>query len=117
MTLQVTWYHVNHRGEATVPSQEQPVARSRRALQAEQTRDDILRAARTRFAANGYAATSLKEIAADVGVSVQTVYDSVGTKPEIVRRLNDLLDTEADVAGIAAQLGTETDPSELVRVP
>ena len=38
-------------------------------------------AARRHFASKGYAATSLKEIAADAGVSVQTVYDSVGSKP------------------------------------
>ena len=98
-------------------SPEKPPLRGRRALQAEQTREEILRAARARFAANGYAATNLKDIAADAGVSVQTVYDSVGTKPDLVRRLNDLIDSEAEIGPIAARLGTETDPVALARIP
>ncbi len=96
---------------------EKPALRGRRAVQAEQTRGEILRAARVRFAAGGYAATNLKDIAADAGVSVQTVYDSVGTKADLVRRLNDLIDTEAEIGPIAASLGTETDAIALARVP
>ena len=46
----------------------------------------ILASARRHFAAKGYARTSLKTIAADVGVSVQTIYDSVGAKADLVRR-------------------------------
>ena len=88
----------------------------RRALQAEQTRRDILTAARHRFARQGYAATNLKDIAADAGVSVQTVYDSVGTKPDLVRRLNDLIDEEAQVGEIAATLAS-LDPLAIARVP
>ena len=103
--------------EESHPSPEKPALRGRRALQAEQTRDEILRSARARFAANGYAATNLKDIAADAGVSVQTVYDSVGTKPDLVRRLNDLIDSEAEVGPIAARLGTEADPVALARIP
>jgi AcrR family transcriptional regulator len=91
--------------------------RGRRAVQAEQTRDEILRAARARFATAGYAATNLKDIAADAGVSVQTVYDSVGTKADLVRRLNDLIDAEAEIGPIAATLGTETNPVVLAAVP
>jgi AcrR family transcriptional regulator len=89
----------------------------RRAVQAEQTRRDILAAARRRFAREGYAATNLKDIAADAGVSVQTVYDSVGKKPDLVRRLNDLIDDEAQVGEIAATLATLVDPHAIARVP
>ena len=89
----------------------------RRALQAEQTRRDILEAARRRFAAHGYAATSLKDVAADAGVSVQTLYDSIGSKADLVRRLNDLVDSEANVGEIAASVGTEADPRIIARVP
>jgi AcrR family transcriptional regulator len=92
-------------------------ARSRRAIQAEQTRAEILSAARRLFASEGYAATSVKDIAAEAGVSVQTVYDSVGSKADLVRRLNDLIDAEARVGEIAARIGTETDPVQLARVP
>jgi AcrR family transcriptional regulator len=96
---------------------ERPAPRGRRAIQAEQTRADILDAARRRFAANGYAATSLKDIAGDANVSVQTLYDSIGSKAELVRSLNDLVDGEAQVWEIANAIPTETDPLELVRIP
>jgi AcrR family transcriptional regulator len=94
-----------------------PTPPGRRALQAEQTRRDILQAARRRFAAHGYAATSLKDVAADAGVSVQTLYDSIGSKADLVRRLNDLVDIEANVAEIAATVGTEHDPRVVARIP
>ncbi len=89
----------------------------RRAMQAEQTRHDILSAARRRFASQGYAATSLKDVAADAGVSVQTLYDSIGSKADLVRRLNDLVDIEANVGEIAATVGTEQDPRVIARIP
>lgn len=94
-----------------------PPAPRRRALQAEQTRSEILRSARRHFARNGYAASSLKAIAADAGVSVQTVYDSVGSKADLVRRLNDLIDAEAEVLEIAGAIGTELDPALVAAIP
>jgi AcrR family transcriptional regulator len=89
---------------------------SRRALQAEQTRTEIISAARRLFASQGYAATSVKDIARDAGVSVQTLYDSVGSKADLVRRLNDLIDSEARVFEIAMTLATETDPVAATRI-
>ena len=71
---------------------------SRRARQAAETRRDILNAARKLFAQKGYAATSVAEIAAAAGASVQTIYDSVGSKAELVSALNDLIDEEGGVA-------------------
>ena len=91
--------------------------RGRRAVQAAQTRMEILAAARRQFVTNGYAATNMKEIAAAAGVSVQTVYDSVGSKPELVRRLNDLIDVEAGIAEIAMTVPGEMDPLVLAVVP
>lgn len=90
---------------------------SRRELQAEQTRRDILSSARRLFAVQGYSATTLKDIAADASVSVQTVYDSVGGKPQLVRRLNDLIDEEAGVGELAAGLPHESDPAVLTSIP
>jgi AcrR family transcriptional regulator len=89
---------------------------NRRELQAAETRRLILVSARRRFAEDGYARTSLKTIAADVGVSVQTIYDSVGAKADLVRRLNDLIDEEAQVGELAATIATETDPMVVVAV-
>jgi AcrR family transcriptional regulator len=91
--------------------------RGRRAVQAEETRKEILGSARRQFATKGYAATSLKEIAAEAGVSIQTVYDSVGSKSDLVRRLNDLIDSESGISEIARTLQVETDPVALCRIP
>ncbi len=99
------------------PDSVKPALQGRRALQAEQTRRDILAAARRRFAEQGYAATTLKDIATDTGVSVQTIYDSVGNKAELVRQLNDLIDAEAGIGEIVAPLFNETDAFVVARAP
>ena len=71
---------------------------NRRARQAAETRAEILGAARALFAERGYSATSLKAIAERADVSVQTVYDSVGSKADLVLQLNDHIDEEAGIA-------------------
>ena len=48
---------------------------------------------------------------------MQTVYDSVGTKAELVRRLNDLIDAEAQVGEIAATLASLDDRSRSPACP
>lgn len=91
-------------------------APSRRALQAQQTRHDIVGAARRLFTEQGYAATSVAQIARAAGVSVQTIYDSVGSKGAIVRLLNDLIDEEGGVGPLAARIPHADDPRELLRI-
>lgn len=86
----------------------------RRALQAQQTRDDILRAARRLFAEHGYARTTVRQIAEAAGVSAQTVYDSVGSKQAVVARLNDLIDAEAGIGAIVAETLSSSDPLVIV---
>lgn len=94
-----------------------PSSPGRRALQAEQTRLEILGAARRLFAAEGYAATTLRHIASEAGVSVQTVFNSVGSKAELVRRLNDVIDREAGIGELAAEIATSTDPLAVAAIP
>jgi AcrR family transcriptional regulator len=91
--------------------------RTRREIQADQTRAEILASARRLFAAHGYARTSVKDVATDAGVSLQTVYDSVGSKADLVRHLNDGIDGEARLGEIVMDVGTVTDPTALVRIP
>ena len=52
----------------------------RRALQAQQTRAAVLTACRAMFAERGWAATGVRDIAATAGVSVETVYATLGGK-------------------------------------
>jgi len=73
------------------------------------TRDEILGAARRLFAERGYASTSVRDIAREAGVSPQTVYDSVGSKSDLVARLNDLIDVEAGVAALAGAMAESDD--------
>lgn len=87
---------------------------SRRDLQAQQTRREIIAAARGLFAGQGYVKTSVAQIARAAGVSVQTIYDSVGSKRAIVLALNDYIDEEADVGALAAQIGATNNPTEVI---
>jgi AcrR family transcriptional regulator len=59
----------------------------RRAEQAALTRRAVLDAARESFVRQGYVATTIGEIAVQAGVSVDTVYATVGRKPALLREL------------------------------
>jgi AcrR family transcriptional regulator len=84
-----------------------------RERQAQFTRDEILRSARRLFAERGFTRTSVRDIAQAAGVSAQTVYDSIGSKQEVVARLNDLIDTEAGIGDIAKAVSASDDPREV----
>lgn len=87
---------------------------SRRERQAQQTREEILGAARRLFAERGYTRTSVRDIAEAAGVSAQTVYDSVGSKQALVASLNDVIDVEAGIPAIAGAVVRLSDPTEIV---
>jgi len=57
---------------------------------AARTRRAVLVAARGLFRSRGYAGTSVSDIAAEAGVSVDTVYTSVGRKPQLLLAVIDL---------------------------
>jgi AcrR family transcriptional regulator len=87
---------------------------NRREVAAAETRREILRVARRLFAEGGYANTSVQQIAGESGVAVQTIYSSVGSKAALLLALNDLIDEEAGIGPLAAELGTEKDPARLI---
>ncbi len=62
----------------------------RRRAAAERTRTGILHAARELFSAQGYDGTSVAQVAARSGVSVDTVYASVGRKPQLLLAVHDM---------------------------
>jgi AcrR family transcriptional regulator len=82
-----------------------------RAERAAETRRRIEAAARALFAGRGYGATTLREIADEAGVAVQTVYAVYGSKASILGALRSGLrdDPEADAEYRAAV--AEPDPS------
>ncbi|MCM2387948.1 TetR/AcrR family transcriptional regulator [Streptomyces albipurpureus] len=80
----------------------------RRAAQARQTRTDIARAARGLFVARGWAATTVREVAREAGVSVPTVYSAYGNKTGLVRALADAADLSAEIDRMLAELEAPT---------
>ncbi len=61
----------------------------RRQEQAQRTRTRVVEAAEQRFLRDGYAATTVASIAADAGVSADTIYKGFGGKPGLVRAVRD----------------------------
>jgi len=91
-----------------------PYTSERRQLQAETTRQDIVRAARELFGERGYAGTSMSDIAQRAGVAVQTIYASCGSKRELMLALVDAIDEEAGVAELGSEIRAAQDPSEAI---
>ena len=82
---------------------------------AQQTRGDILRAARRLFAERGYAATSINDIAEEAGVAVQTIYARLGSKRGMLLALIDLIDEEAGVGSLAEEVTSAGTPLAALR--
>ncbi|MGO4758231.1 helix-turn-helix domain-containing protein, partial [Streptomyces sp. 2MCAF27] len=57
----------------------------RRTTQAQQTRAEIADAARRLFVSQGWAATTVRDVAREAGVSVPTVYAAYGNKTGLTR--------------------------------
>ncbi|MBP1135154.1 AcrR family transcriptional regulator [Arthrobacter sp. PvP023] len=74
---------------------------TRRTAQAADTRLHIVATARELFAANGYVRTTIEGVAAESGVAVQTVYNSVGNKAAL---LSAVLDDAASGPNAPAQV-------------
>jgi AcrR family transcriptional regulator len=79
---------------------------------AAQTRQDILQTARRLFAARGYVATSVGDIAAEAGVAVQTIYSRLGSKRGMLVALLDLIDEESGMRESAAEITAATRPAD-----
>lgn len=69
-------------------SSERPPS-GRRALQSRQTRHDIVRAATVLFLDRGYANTSIAAVARQANVALQTIYNSVGNKAQLLSAVID----------------------------
>lgn len=79
-----------------------PYRSPRRAAQAEQTRAAILAAARALVSEVGYPRMTVAALARRAEVAVDTVYASVGRKPDVLRQL-----VETAISGTAASVPAE----------
>jgi AcrR family transcriptional regulator len=66
-----------------------PPVKTRTQLAAEETQAAIVAAAGRLFVERGYHATSIGRIASEAGVAVQTIYNSVGSKRDLLSRVLD----------------------------
>jgi TetR/AcrR family transcriptional regulator, regulator of cefoperazone and chloramphenicol sensitivity len=83
----------------------------RRTAQAQQTRAEIAHAARRLFVSQGWAATTVRDVAREAGVSVPTVYSAYGNKTGLTLALVDAAALSADVPQVVVELeAAATDP-------
>ncbi|MBB5918528.1 AcrR family transcriptional regulator [Nocardia transvalensis] len=82
----------------------------RRQEQAHRTRAEIAEAARRLFVSQGWAATTVRDVARAAGVSVPTVYAAYTSKSGLVRALVDAADLSADMGRMLAGLEGSADP-------
>ncbi|WP_406276388.1 TetR/AcrR family transcriptional regulator [Nocardia sp. NBC_00881] len=84
----------------------------RRQAQAHRTRADIAEAARRLFISQGWASTTVREVAREANVSVPTVYAAYGNKTGLVWALVDAADLPADPERLLADLGAAPTPEK-----
>jgi AcrR family transcriptional regulator len=91
----------------------------RRAEQARQTRAAVTAAAQRLFLRDGFAATTIAAIAAEAGVSAETIYKAFGGKPGLVRAICELaLAGEGPVAAETRSddlQASEPDPRQIIQ--
>lgn len=66
-----------------------PAVKTRKQLAAEETQRVIVEAASRLFLEHGYHGTSIGRIASEAGVAVQTIYNAVGSKRDLLSRVLD----------------------------
>ena len=93
---------------------EQAPPPNRRDEYAEMTRQEIVRAARKLFAAQGYEQTTVEKLAREARVSPATVYAQCGGKEGLLRTLMDMWTTSPTVGKIITDAaGATTGPAKL----
>lgn len=88
---------------------------TRRREAAAHTRAEIAAAARALFLANGWAATTVRDVAREAGVSVPTVYAVYGGKSGLATALADSADLADRLDALADRLAAASAPAEQLR--
>lgn len=89
---------------------------SLREQQAQETKHRIRESAQELFTSQGFAETTIAQIAEDAGVSPQTVYAVFGTKGSIVGAMLELLEESVGVEGWVARMVSEDDSRKQLRL-
>jgi AcrR family transcriptional regulator len=88
----------------------------RRQQAAAATREAIIDAAQELFACQGYARTTVAQIAEAARVAANTVYTSVGGKPQLLAAITEGGTGDPDVAETLTAVARTTDPAEVIRL-
>ena len=96
------------------PAPRPPRRPNRQQVAAAATRNEILLAARSLFGELGYAQTSIQAVAERAGVSVPTIYSSVGPKVALAKALVGMVDFRIAGAQARERLPSETDPLAII---
>ena len=95
---------------------QRPNGDSLRGHHAAATQRAVLTAARRVFGRQGYGETSVRELAEEAGVAVQTIYAHFGSKRGVAVALNSRLDEEAGVADAVRAIRESHQPVEVLAV-
>ena len=88
----------------------------RREQAAAATREAILQAAQALFVTQGYGCTTVAQIAAAAQVAANTVYTSVGGKPQLLAAIMEGGTADPGVGETLAAVARATDPAEVIRL-
>ena len=88
----------------------------RRQQAAAATREAIIEAAQKLFACQGYARTTVAQIAEAAQVAANTVYTSVGGKPQLLAAITESGTGDPDVAETLTAVARTSDPAEVIRL-
>ncbi len=88
----------------------------RRQQAAAATREAIIEAAQELFATQGYGRTTVAQIAEAARVAANTVYTSVGGKPQLLAAITEEGTGDPDVAETLTAVSQTTDPAEVIRL-
>ena len=97
-------------------SNSRPYQSALREERAQETRLRIRESARKLFASQGFAETTVSEIADDAGVSPQTVYAVFGTKGRIVGAMLEYLEESIGIGSWVARILSEPDSRRQLRL-
>ena len=94
---------------------------TRRERQAAVTRADIVSAAGRLMLARGYVAVSISNIAHEANVAIQTIYNSVGTKVDVLAAILERVAQQADAPDLVSatmrqKIDEARNPSEIIRI-
>ena len=88
----------------------------RRQQAAAATREAIIEAALELFACQGYARTTVAQIAEAARVAANTIYTSVGGKPQLLAAITESGTGDPDVAETLTAVARTSDPAEVIRL-